>query len=332
MRITIKDIAKKMGVAPSTVSRALNKKGRIGKATRRKILRAAQEMDYHPNVNARGLATNRTGNIGIIIDKRHRPLLSSFYDRIILRVEEETGNQGYHLIFATTDGGPSPPRCVQERYVDGLILMGCDISEELILCLQKGIPIVLVDNYLDGVNSIATENIGGGYKAVEHLIELGHREIGFISEPLSDLNFRQRFEGYRLALKEHGLKYDVDLVAEGSTRPDHGYVAMKRLLERGRPSAVFAANDATAVGALRAMTEKELRAPDDIAVVGFDDGEIASHTDPPLTTARIFREKMGALAANRLMELIKNPDQPPVQIRLSTELIIRGSCGGARLR
>ena len=128
------------------------------------------------------------------------------------------------------------------------------------------------------------------------------------------------------------MKYDENLVAEGSTRPDYGYVAMKMLLKKGRLSAIFAANDSTAVGALRAMTEKELRSPDDIAVVGFDDGEIASHTDPPLATARIFREKMGVLAANRLMELIKNPDQPPVQIRLPTELIIRESCGGARLR
>lgn len=332
MSTTIRDVAKRVGVSPSTVSRALNKKGRIGKATRRKILRAAQEMDYHPNVNARGLATNRTGNVGIIIDKRHRPLLSSFYDRIILKVEEETGNQGYHLVFATTDGGSSPPRCVQERHVDGLILMGCDISAELILCLQKGSPIVLVDNRLDGANSIETENIGGGYKAVEHLIELGHREIGFISEPLSNLNFRERFEGYSLALKEHGLEYDDNLVAEGITRPDHGYIAMTILLEKGRPSAVFAANDSTAVGALRAIAEKGLRVPDDIAMVGFDDGEIASHTDPPLTTARIFRERMGMLAAKRLVDLIKNPDQPPVQIRLSTELIIRESCGGTRLR
>ncbi|RLC68594.1 MAG: hypothetical protein DRI52_09705 [Chloroflexi bacterium] len=135
-----------------------------------------------------------------------------------------------------------------------------------------------------------------------------------------------------MALREHGLPYDEDLVAEGLPREEgSGYVAMRKLLERHIPSAVFAANDKTAAEAIRAIKEQGLRVPEDIAVVGFDDGSLAPHTEPPLTTMRVFREKMGALAARRLLELIEEPDQPPVQIKLSTHLIVRGSCGAKRL-
>ncbi|RLF23782.1 MAG: LacI family transcriptional regulator, partial [Thermoplasmata archaeon] len=237
--------------------------------------------------------------------------------------------QGYHLIFSSTDGGPSAPRCVKERRVDGVIFMGCDISKELILSLND-IPLVLVDNHLDGVNSIAIDNEGGAYKAVEYLIKLGYRKIGFIAERLSDLSFKERFEGYKAALKEYGLEYHADLVAEGLTPPEHGYVAMKKLLKRGTPPAVFAANDSTAAGAIKAIKENGLRVPDDIAVIGFDDGPTALHTVPLLTTVRVFREKMARVAAKRLMELIENPDQPPIQLRLPTELVIRESCGGGQ--
>ena len=336
MEVTIRDIAKIAKVAPSTVSRALNNKGRMSNATRERIRQLAQELGYHPNINAKGLATNRTGNIGIIIHKRHKPLPGSFYDfygTIIIEVEEEAGNQGYNFIFSSVDSKPIVPRCVQERRVDGLIIMGCDIGKDLILKLKgDGIPLVLVDNHIEKVDSVAVDNTGGAYKAVEHLIELGHRKIGFIAERLTDLSFEERFEGYKLALKEHGLHYNPALVAEGFKRPDHGYVAMKKLLERAIPSAVFAANDSTAVGAIKAIKENGLRVPDDIAIVGFDDGGLASQAVPPLTTVRVFRDKMASAAAKRLIELIENPDQPPIQLRLPTELIIRESCGGRRKR
>jgi len=328
MAITIKDIAKQAKVARSTVSRALNNKGRMRNATRERIRQLARELGYHPNMNAKGLTTNKTGNIGIVINKRHRALPESFYDfygTIILGVEEAVEKQGYHLIFSTTDGGPSVPRCVEERRVDGVILMGCDICKDLILSLNDT-PLVLVDNHLDGVDSIAIDNAGGAYKAVEYLIRLGYRKIGFVAERLNDLSFKERFEGYKLALKEHGLEYNGDLVAEGLTPPDYGYAAMKKLLKRGTPQAIFAANDSAAAGAIRAVKKKGLRVPRDIGVIGFDDGPTALHSVPPLTSIRVFREKMASIAAKRLIELIENPDQPPIQLKLPTELVIRNSC------
>lgn len=328
MAITIRDIAKQAKVARSTVSRALNNKGRMSSATRDRICQLARELGYRPNMNAKGLATNKTGNIGIVINKRHKDLPESFYGfygTIIVGMEEAIEKQGYHLIFSTTDGGPSVPRCVEERRVDGVILMGCDISKELILSLN-GTPLVLVDNHLEGVDSIAIDNGGGAYKAVEYLIKLGYRKIGFIAERLNNLSFKERFKGYKLALKEYGLEYNADLVAEGLTPPDHGYVAMKKLLKRGTPPAIFAANDSTAAGAIKAIKEKGLRIPKDIAVVGFDDGPTALHTVPPLSSVRVFKEKMARIAAKRLIELIENSGQPPIQLKLPTELVIRESC------
>ena len=328
MAVTIRDIAKQAKVARSTVSRALNDKGRMSSATRERIRQLAQELGYHPNMNAKGLATNKTGNIGIVINKRHKPLPGSFYDfygTIIVGVEEAIQKQGYHLIFSTTDGGSSIPRCVEERCVDGVILMGCDICKDLILSLNST-PLVLVDNHLEGVDSIAIDNEGGAYKAVEYLIKLGYREIGFVAERLNDLSFKERFKGYKLALKEHGLEYNADLVAEGLTPPDYGYAAMRQVLKRGTPPAIFAANDSTAAGAIKAIKEKGLRIPKDIAVIGFDDGPTALHTVPPLTSVRVFREKMARIAAKRLIELIGNSKQPPIQLKLSTELVIRESC------
>jgi len=334
--VTIKDIAEKVGVAPSTVSRALNNKGRMSKGTREKILKVARELDYYPNMNAKGLATNKTGNIGLIIDKRHAPINFSFYGPVVEGLEAEASKHGYYLVLSTF-ALDEPPRCVKERRVDGLILMGCDLPGELILSLKDEIPLVLVDNHLDGVDSVAADNVGGAYEAVKHLIRLGHQRIGFITERFRNLSFWERFEGYKLALKDHGLTVDEDLVAEG-IMGDYGYEAMRKLLSgryrglKGDPkfTAVFAANDAVAVGALRAIREAGLKVPDDIALVGFDDGSLAPHADPPLTSVKVFRKRMGKVAARRLLELIEDPSLPPAQIKLPTKLTIRESCGSLR--
>lgn len=327
MEITIKDIANRVGVAPSTVSRALNNKGGVSEKTRGVILDIAKELGYVPNVAARGLAMKRTENLGFLINRRQSLDPGTFYGEIMEGIEAVARDRGYHLIFST-NGSETLPTVIQEKRVDGLILAGCDIKKNLILSLKrKGIPLVLVDNHLDKVDSVATDNVNGAYEAVERLISLGHQRIGFIAERFNDLSFSERFEGYKLALEDHDLRYDEDLVAEGVMGPDCGYVAMRRLLEKGVPTAVFAANDEAAAGAIRAIKGAGFRVPDEMAVVSFDDGLIALHTEPLLTTMRVFRKRMGMVAAGRLIELIADPDQPSAQIKLSTQLIVRGSCG-----
>jgi LacI family transcriptional regulator len=329
MSPTIGDVAARVGVSSSTVSRVLNGRPGISEETRSRVLEAAKELGYYPTMAGRGLALGRTENLGFLAHQRQALDTGSFYGEVLAGVDKEARAHSFHVIFSA-DVSKKLPTMVKEQRVDGLILAGCDIPGSLIVALKaQGVPLVLADNHFDKVDSVVTDNVGGAREAVAHLIGLGHERIGFVCEWFGDLSFAERFEGYKLALKEHGLPYYEDLAAEGLPRKEgSGYVAMMKLLESNIPSAVFVANDLTAAEAIRAIKERGLKIPEDIAIVGFDDdGAIALHTEPPLTTMRVFRERMGIMAARRLLELIEDPDQPSIHTKLSTQLIIRGSCG-----
>lgn len=326
-RPTLKAIAKRAGVSVATVSRALSGRGRVDPVTRQRILRIAEELGYAPDMAARSLVLRRTENVGLLIHALQPLSPHTFYGEILTAVERELRRHRYHLHFAAVED-EALPLLVKENRVDGLLLVGCDLPATLIRSLKDcGVPLVLVDNHLPGIDSIFTDNVGGAFQATAHLIRLGHRRIAFVAETLDNLSFRERFEGYRQALEAHGLPFDPALVAEGERGFEGGSVAIQRLLERARPTAVVAANDPTAVSAMRAIRAYGLRVPDDIAVVGFDDDPLAVHTDPPLTTMRVFRPKMAALAVARLLDLIQHPEQPALHIRVETQLIIRQSCG-----
>jgi LacI family transcriptional regulator len=281
-------------------------------------------------MSGRGLATRSTGNLGFLVSARQILSAGSFYGEVMSGAEQAASGSAYRLVFAT-DAVRNAPLLVAEGRVDGMILAGCELPQDLIRRMAELVPVVVVDNHLPGVDSVATDNVGGGRRAVEHLIRLGHRRIGFVAETLDNLSFSERFRGYRDALEAAGIALEEDLVAEGVPGSECGYVAFGRLLRRGRPpTAVFAANDEAAAGAIRAAKEAGLRVPEDVAVVGFDDGALAPHTDPPLTTVRVFRQHMGRWAAIRLLDLLRSPGSPPLEIRVSTELVIRGSCGANR--
>ncbi len=231
MRITIHDIARLLGVSPSTVSRALSGKGRISPATREKIRQVAKELGYRPNALARGLATRRTGEVGVVIHERHLPLDErSFYGVILEVIEAELAMHGYHVLFSTM-GDQLFPRCVEERRVDGLIILGTDVSEDLVRSLAEFVPLVLVDHAFPGIPSVVSDNVGGARLATLHLLDHGHREVAFVAETLADPSFRARFEGYSLALQERGLRVRRELVVEGGRRSDSDQVAMQKLLE-----------------------------------------------------------------------------------------------------
>ncbi|HXF69784.1 MAG TPA: LacI family DNA-binding transcriptional regulator [Thermoflexus sp.] len=323
----MKSIAQRAGVSVATVSRALSGRGRVDPATRERILRIAEELGYAPDMAARSLVLRRTENIGFLIHAIQSLSPHTFYGEILTAVERELRRHRYHLHFAMVEDETLPP-LIKENRVDGLLLVGCDLPPTLIQSLkERGIPLVLVDNHLPGVDSVFTDNIGGAFQATAHLIRLGHRRIAFVTETMDNLSFRERFEGYRQALEAHHLMFDPELVAEGERGFEGGFVAMNRLLERARPTAVVAANDPTAASAMRAIRAHGLQIPEDIAVVGFDDDPLAVHTDPPLTTMQVFRSKMAALAVARLLDLMQNPEQPALHIRIETQLIVRQSCG-----
>ncbi len=326
-RPTLKAIAKRAGVSVATVSRALSGRGRVDETTRQRILRIAEELGYAPDMAARSLVLRRTENVGFLIHALQSLSPHTFYGEILTAVERELRRHRYHLQFATVED-EALPALIKENRVDGLLLVGCDLPASLIQGLkERGLPVVLVDNHVPGVDSVFTDNTGGAFQATAHLIRLGHRRIAFIAETLDNLSFRERLEGYRQALEAHGMPFDPALVAEGERGFEGGFLAMSTLLQRARPTAVVAANDPTAASAMRAIRAHGLRIPEDIAVVGFDDDPLAVHTEPPLTTMRVFRSKMAVLAVARLLDLIKNPEQPALHIRIETQLIIRQSCG-----
>lgn len=336
---TIKEVAQRAGVAQSTVSLVINKRKNVSPATREKVLRAIKELDYHPRRSARVLATRKTGNIGFILSDKHFYQAEPFYTRIFLGTEFEARKYFYYILLTTVGEEFNPrkfiPRFLVENNVDGVILTG-KLSDSLIYYIAHlGIPIVLID-YLPKngrFSSVLIDNLHGAYEAVVHLIRLGHRRIGFIGGSIDHPSIRDRLRGYEQALDESGIPGSGNLVAKD--QPDSsaadGYRATKRLLGLSSPpTAIFATNDTMAMGTIKAARESGLQVPADLAVVGFDDIEVASHTDPPLTTMRVPKEEMGALAVRKMVEKIESGGKLSDKTLIAAELVIRGSCGAKK--
>jgi LacI family transcriptional regulator len=335
----IKDIAEQLGVSLASVSRALNDKPGVADDLRRRVLELAAELDFAPNMAARSLNGSRTGAVAFVVHQHGIPLASDpFYFVILRAVERALAKDGYHVMMATVgeqeDGRTDELRLVNERRVDGVILAGPDLGASLALsAIQRGLPVVLVDNALERTpsDSVVCDNRDGARAAVEHLLSHGHERIAFVGGPTAWLSTRERQAGYEDAMREARLQPEV--VHEEATTIATGLSAGRTLLStpetRQRPSAVFAVNDAMALGVMRAAREAGLRVPGDLAVVGFDDIDMAEVADPPLTTVRIAKELMGELAARQLLELIHTERQLPVKSVVATTLVVRMSCGCA---
>lgn len=333
-KLRIKDMADRLGVSTATVSRAMNDKPGVADELRQRVIELAAELDYAPNMVARNLARGRTGAVAFIIHRQAIPVSSDpFYFLILRGVERELDRAGYHVVLSTVGNktGGDNLRVVRERRVDGLILAGPDIDPSLVLSLTHlDLPVVLVDNAMEHtpMDCVVCDDRGGARLAVEHLICHGYKQITFVGGPVSWLNTRERKKGYEDAMLAAGLPAKV--VYENTTTVDAGLAASRKLFAgEDRPAAVYAVNDAMAMGVIRAAWEAGLNVPADLAVAGFDDVSIVASTDPPLTTVRIDKEIMGELTARRLLELIENRQQPHCRVVVGTTLIIRQSCGCA---
>jgi LacI family transcriptional regulator len=246
-------------------------------------------------------------------------------------VEEELARHGYHIIVASLSSTDnlSDLKIVREGRVDGLVLIGAKFSPRSIIELKNAdFPVVLVDNTLreTQIDSILCNNKDGAYEVAKHMIEHGHSKIVFFCGPAEWVSNRQRCTGYQRALREADLEPLIQYMPD--TTIDTGYEAVGRALEEYPDlTAICAVNDATAIGAIRALKEDGRRVPDDVAVTGFDDIAWAGLSDPPLTTVRIFLGEMGHFAARRLVELVEGKNRVPAITSLATELVIRQSCG-----
>lgn len=349
-RVRIKDVAVRAGVSTATVSHVINDTRFVRDETRQRVLDAIAALNYMPSAIARGLATNSTQTIGLIISDIANP----FFTAMARGVEDQINQHGYHTIFCNTDEDPAREdeylRLLSARQIDGLIIAPTGVpSERLVWMAEADIPIVLIDRRAPNIDAplIGVDNEGGAYQATKYLVELGHRRIGIVMGLETISTQVARFAGYRRALAEAGVPPDEALVVRADPRffmnqangtgspPDFltnnqmtpaAFYALQKVLDLpSRPSAIFVANNQMTLGTLHALRERGLRCPDDISIISFDDHDWASLFSPPLTAVRQPTYLLGQTAAKLVMQLInKQPVEVPPP--LPVEFMIRESC------
>ena len=332
MPATLSDIADRAGVSVSTVSRVLNNKAqkyRISSETEQRIQQAAEALNYRPNQIARGLRLKKTNTIGLIAPDVSNP----FFAYIIKRVQSVAHALGYGLIVCNTDESLDQEiehlNLLYRNRVDGLIAMpvGTEYAHYLDWTERK-IPLVLLDRCFDqmDVDSVVVDNAGGAYAAVEHLILAGHERIAFIQGLPGTYTNTARLEGYRAALRDHGIEYNPQIVVGADFRQENGYMEAKLLLSLSdRPSAIFATSDTITLGALQAIYEEGLSIPRDVSVVMFDDVDFAPYLRCPLTAVRQPKELMGEMAVKMLVDNLSGERRGSKRISLKPKLVQRNS-------
>jgi LacI family transcriptional regulator len=330
---TIKQVAEKAGVSIQTVSRVLNNRPDVSPETRQRVQQLIDELGYQPFASARGLASKRTYTLGLIASD----FSDYWFSQVVTGAEIEAHEHGYFFMLGSTGCNPQDEpkflRLLTQRHIEGVLFVraGCPDDLEHLRNLQKsGIPIVSTGFYLPDAefSVVEVDNVDGGRKATQHLVELGHTQIALICGPADWKSVSDRTEGYMQALASASIAQNPDLIVHGTSWLHRsGYGAMKELLARGAPlTAVFAHNDRIAKGAISAIHEAGLKVPEDISIVGYDDIPEAEFSDPPLTTIRQPMREVGKAAARLLVEMVENSDARPTQILYETELVIRSSC------
>ncbi|HVR43731.1 MAG TPA: LacI family DNA-binding transcriptional regulator [Thermoanaerobaculia bacterium] len=324
---TIKDVAGRADVSVATVSRVLNEKGLVRQETVKRVLDAARELNYVPHGGARSLSMRRTSTVGVVLPDLH----GEFFSEVIRGIDVASRRRGYHLLVSGSHSDWSEMVAVLiavRGRVDGLIVMAPELeSGQVPSRLPAGIPVVLLNCRAPGTWSIAIDNTSGSRTMMQHLFGLGHREVAFVAGPEGNSDAAERLRGWRDSMAAAGVGNLEGLRIEGDFSENAGYEAGYALLSRGRrPTAVFAANDAMAIGALCALREQGVKVPEEMAVVGFDDIPIARFVSPPLSTVSVEIAELG----RRAFELFLEATEPGRQPRLDTvptHLVIRESCG-----
>lgn len=324
--VTISDIARRADVSIATVSRALRGTSYVTEEKRQAVLKAAEELNYQPNVFARGLASGQSMAIGVLTQNFGTP----FYDAILQGVIGGLRGTHYSPFFADGQWQPDTERnavaAMMQRQIDGLIILGGFMDPEQLNQLAAQLPLVIVARHIPELeeNCLYVDNVQGGYEATRHLIELGHRRIAHISGRADHQDAADRQQGYIKALQEAGIEPQEELIVEGTFRRQSGVLAIDTLLSRGLPfSAIFVANDQMAYGARLNLYRRGIRVPEDISLVGFDDESAAAFMIPPLTTVRQPAVELGMIATQIILDRLDN--KTVVIPKLKTELIVRES-------
>lgn len=329
MSVTMKDIARIVGVSTTTVSHAINNTRPVEPVTKQRILKVMEEYGYNPNVVARSLRSGTTRTIGIIVSDITNP----FFTEIVRSCEDTAYRHGYNTILCNSDENPHKERVyidvLRQRQIDGLIIAPTTENREYLQRqLWDRVPLVFIDRYLEDIfaDSVIWDDERAAFEAVSHLLELGHRRIGIITGKAVLSSTEKRLRGYLRALKSQGVEHDPRLMAIGDYKYEGGYQAMKQLLKQNRRfTAVFAVNNMMTLGVLGALKDEGLTCPGDISVVGVGDFEWTALYTPPLTVCAQPTRVMGERAVELLLERMRDKRSGPKQVVLSMELKVRES-------
>ena len=329
-RVTITDIAQRLGVTPSTVSRALAGNNRVRQATREKVLALAEKMGYQPNVMASSLRTGHNFTIGMVVPRINR----NFFSHVISDVEALLNPEGYSLLITQTHEKFD----LEQKAVQSLLMnrVGCIIIshsvetqsfEHLQHVLDEGVPLVQFDRVAEGLSGprIINDNFLGALRSTQHLIRNGCTRIAHFAGALHVNVYRERFEGYKYALEQAGIGYDPSLLFEDCIVQDAGAEAICKLFEHEKPDAVFAASDLSAMGALNQLKKMNISVPDDVCVTGFANEPFAELMEPSLTSVEQNTSEMGTQIAKTIIDHLGKPEMPNMEVHVPVRLIARQS-------
>ena len=332
-QVTIKDIARETGFAVSTVSRALNDSWEVSRETREAVLQKAREMNYHPNAQAKGLVTQRSKMIGMVVPELFR---STFFARVAHAVQATLMPEGYQLILTQSNESPKEERellqTLRSHNMDGIIVCTAtdsgynrDLFEEIV---KEGTALVFISRVCNEIHvpKIVVNDAQMAYRVVSHLCEEGCRRIAYLAGPEGVPSSKSREEGYRQALEDHDIPYYERNVIPAGLSSQDGAEAMTKALDSGHlPDAVFAFNDNVAFGAMKVMKERGIRIPDDIALAGFSDSLASTIVEPSLTSVAQPLHEMGNQAAACLLRQMEGFEPADTTLMLEGELVIRQS-------
>jgi LacI family transcriptional regulator len=325
--MTIRDVARAAGVSVATVSRVQNGSALVKEATRQRVGEVVRRLGYAPHAAARTLITSRTSTIGVLLPD----LYGEFFSEVIRGIDQTAQRHGFHLLVSSSHDEAEAVRTALRSMrgrVDGLIVMWPELDESMLPNFPAGFPVVLLSAPLvtSGFDVIRIANFEGAYDMVSHLLQLGHRRIGILKGAEGNADASERLRGYRAALVDAGIE-PGPFEAAGAFTEESGFHAARDLLHREvAPTAIFAANDAMAIGALSALRDASLHVPDDVALAGFDDIPMARYMDPPLSTVRVNISALGELATTRLLAAVRDRENhTPRMETLPTTVVLRGS-------
>lgn len=326
---TIYEVSKLAGVSLATVSRVMNNTGNVTEKTRTAVLKAMETLNYQPNAIAQSLAGNRSNCVGVVVSELHGPIFGA----MLSSIESELRAAGKTAIFAAGHSDAQREkegiRSLMGRNCDALILHVEGLSDEYLLDIdQETVPVVVLNRNIRGMEThcISLDNEQGGYDATRSMLDLGHRDIAYVTGPLEWADARDRLSGHRRALREAGITVDERLIVEGDYHEQGGVRALMELFERGRQfTGVVCGNDEMAAGAMDVIRARGLSIPDDISVIGYDNVRWARYLYPKLTSVNYPVAEMGQMAARWVLENVYGQSGVEIQHRFIPRVVSRAS-------